>query len=117
MYPAIINRHPGPGISIEHRLLYNLDFTVSPADKRVPPPATWRARPRRHDRRHVGHGAELRAAQYVQDTAGISVEVDLTRSAIRIGTLSPRACARRTPGGRRHVLAGAASPPRSAGNW
>src|ERR1043165_734846 len=35
MYPAIINRHPGPVISIEHRLLYNLDFTVAPSDKRV----------------------------------------------------------------------------------
>src|SRR5262249_55214318 len=36
MYPAIINRHPGPVISIEHRLLYNLDFTVSPSEHRVP---------------------------------------------------------------------------------
>lgn len=35
MYPAIINRHSGPVISIEHRLLYNLDFNVTPST-RVP---------------------------------------------------------------------------------
>jgi len=35
MYPAIINRHPGPVISIEHRLLYDLDFKVS-TSARVP---------------------------------------------------------------------------------
>jgi pyruvate dehydrogenase E1 component beta subunit len=77
MYPAIINRHPGPVISIEHRLLYNLDFTVSPSDKRVPLTS------------YVAHeGSDvtvvatsvmvleaLRAAQYVQDKAGISAEI------------------------------------------
>src|SRR5476649_1681948 len=37
MYPQIIARHPGPVISIEHRLLYNLDFTVTDAASgRVP---------------------------------------------------------------------------------
>ncbi len=36
MYPQIISRHPGPVISIEHRLLYNLDFTVNASARPVP---------------------------------------------------------------------------------
>src|SRR6266540_3483324 len=70
MYPAIINRHPGPVISIEHRLLYNLDFTVAPTDKRVPLTS---------DVTVVATSVmvleALRAAQYVEDKAGISAEV------------------------------------------
>ena len=77
MYPAIINRHPGPVISIEHRLLYNLDFTVSPSDKRVP--LTSYVAREGSDVTVVATSVmvleALRAAQYVQDEAGISAEV------------------------------------------
>ncbi|UYN97338.1 MAG: alpha-ketoacid dehydrogenase subunit beta [Enhydrobacter sp.] len=75
MYPQIINRHPGPVISIEHRLLYNLDFTV--AEGHVPL-TSYVARPGR-DVTVVATSVmvveALRAAQYVQDTAGIDSEV------------------------------------------
>jgi pyruvate/2-oxoglutarate/acetoin dehydrogenase E1 component len=77
MYPAIINRYPGPVISIEHRLLYNLDFTVSAADKRVPL-TSYVARPG-SDVTVVATSVmvleALRAAQYAQDRAGISAEI------------------------------------------
>jgi len=77
MYPAIINRHPGPVISIEHRLLYNLDFTVSPSDKRVP--LTSYVAREGTDVTVVATSVmvleALRAAQYVQDEAGISAEI------------------------------------------
>ena len=77
MYPAIINRHPGPVISIEHRLLYNLDFTVSPSDKRVP--LTSYVAREGSDVTVVATSVmvleALRAAQYVQDEAGISAEI------------------------------------------
>ena len=68
MYPAIINRHPGPVISIEHRLLYNLDFTVSrAATSGCRSPATSRAQAR--DVTVVATSVmvleALRAAQYV----------------------------------------------------
>ncbi len=56
----IINRHPGPVVSIEHRLLYNLDFTVSAAAPSKPIPLTSYVparRKRRHGRGHVGDGA------------------------------------------------------------
>ncbi len=77
MYPAIINRHPGPVISIEHRLLYNLDFTVSPSDQRVP--LTSYVARKGSDVTVVATSVmvleALRAAQYVEDKAGISAEV------------------------------------------
>jgi pyruvate/2-oxoglutarate/acetoin dehydrogenase E1 component len=77
MYPAIINRHPGPVISIEHRLLYNLDFTVSPSDKRVP--LTSYVAREGSDVTVVATSVmvleALRAAQYVQDEAGVSAEI------------------------------------------
>lgn len=77
MYPAIINRHPGPVISIEHRLLYNLDFTVSAADKPVPL-TSYVARPGK-DVTVVATSVmvleALRAAQYVEDAAGVSAEI------------------------------------------
>jgi pyruvate dehydrogenase E1 component beta subunit len=82
MYPAIINRHPGPVISIEHRLLYNLDFTVAPPDKqrsegRVPL-TSYVARAGR-DVTVVATSVmvleALRAAQYVEEKAGISAEI------------------------------------------
>jgi pyruvate dehydrogenase E1 component beta subunit len=77
MYPAIINRYPGPVISIEHRLLYNLDFTVSDTDKRVPL-TSYIARPG-SDVTIVATSVmvleALRAAQYVQDKAGVSAEI------------------------------------------
>jgi len=77
MYPAIINRHPGPVISIEHRLLYNLDFTVSPSEHRVP--LTSYVARKGGDVTVVATSVmvleALRAAQYVEDKAGISAEV------------------------------------------
>lgn len=77
MYPAIINRHPGPVISIEHRLLYNLDFTVGEAGRQVPL-TSYTAR-EGSDATVVATSVmaleALRAAQYVQEEAGISVEV------------------------------------------
>jgi pyruvate dehydrogenase E1 component beta subunit len=77
MYPAIINRHPGPVISIEHRLLYNLEFAVSPAAQRVPL-TTYVAR-RGNDVTVVATSVmvleALRAAQYAEDKAGVSAEI------------------------------------------
>jgi pyruvate/2-oxoglutarate/acetoin dehydrogenase E1 component len=77
MYGAIINRHPGPVISIEHRLLYNLDFTVSSAVPRVPL-SSYVARAGK-DVTVVATSVmvveALRAAQYVAQQAGIETEV------------------------------------------
>ena len=77
MYPQIINRHPGPVISIEHRLLYNLDFTVSSKGPRVPL-TTYVAR-EGSDVTVVATSVmvleALRAAEYVAEKAGISAEV------------------------------------------
>jgi acetoin:2,6-dichlorophenolindophenol oxidoreductase subunit beta len=77
MYPQIINRHPGPVISIEHRLLYNLDFSVAQAGRPVPL-TSYVARPGR-DVTVVATSVmvveALRAAQYVQEKAGIDAEV------------------------------------------
>jgi len=77
MYPAIIKKHPGPVISIEHRLLYNLDFSVSTNAAHVPL-TSYVA----HEGKDVTVVATsvmvleaLRAAQYVGEKAGISVEV------------------------------------------
>src|SRR6266436_4698722 len=75
MYPAIINRHPGPVISIEHRLLYNLEFSVT--DRHVPL-TSYIAR-KGSDVTVVATSVmvleALRAAQYVQDEAGVSAEI------------------------------------------
>ena len=77
MYPAIINRHPGPVVSIEHRLLYNLDFTVSASAKHVPL-TSYVAREGR-DVTVVATSVmvveALRAAQYVHDKAGVEAEI------------------------------------------
>ena len=77
MYPAIINRHPGPVISIEHRLLYNLDFTVSASARQVPL-TSYVAREGR-DVTVVATSVmvveALRAAQYVHDQVGVEAEV------------------------------------------
>jgi pyruvate dehydrogenase E1 component beta subunit len=77
MYPQIISRHPGPVISIEHRLLYNLDFTVTDSAKPIPL-TSYVAREGR-DVTVVATSVmvleAMRAAQYVQETAGIETEV------------------------------------------
>ena len=77
MYPAIINRHPGPVISIEHRLLYNLEFTVGGPTPNVPT-TSYVARQGR-DVTVVATSVmvveALRAAQYVEEKAGISTEI------------------------------------------
>src|SRR5882724_1927047 len=74
MYPQIISRHPGPVISIEHRLLYNLDFTVT--DSARPIPLTSYVARKGSDVTVVATSVmvleALRAAQYVQDKAGVS---------------------------------------------
>ena len=77
MYPAIINRHPGPVISIEHRLLYNLDFSVSSSAPRVP--LTSYVAREGSDVTVVATSVmvleALRAAEYVAEKAGVSAEI------------------------------------------
>lgn len=77
MYPQIINRHPGPVISIEHRLLYNLDFSVSDSASQIPL-TSYVARPGR-DVTVVATSVmvveALRAAQYAQEKAGVEAEI------------------------------------------
>ena len=77
MYPAIINRNPGPVISVEHRLLYNLDFAVSRAATRVP--LTSYVARAGTDVTVVATSVmvleALRAAEYAQETAGVSAEI------------------------------------------
>lgn len=77
MYPQIINRHPGPVISIEHRLLYNLDFSVANSGRPIPL-TSYVARSGK-DVTVVATSVmvveALRAAQYVHDKAGIETEV------------------------------------------
>ena len=77
MYPQIINRHAGPVVSIEHRLLYNLDFSVSASAKPIPL-TSYVAREGR-DVTVVATSVmvleAMRAAQYVSDKAGIEVEI------------------------------------------
>jgi pyruvate dehydrogenase E1 component beta subunit len=77
MYPQIINRHRGPVISIEHRLLYNLEFTVASSARRIPL-TSYVAREGR-DVTVVASSVmvveALRAAHYVRDKAGIEAEI------------------------------------------
>ncbi|MBL0899523.1 MAG: alpha-ketoacid dehydrogenase subunit beta, partial [Reyranella sp.] len=77
MYPQIINRHPGPVVSIEHRLLYNLDFSVT--DGAAPTPLTSYVAREGNDVTVVATSVmvleAMRAAQYVQEKAGIEAEV------------------------------------------
>jgi pyruvate/2-oxoglutarate/acetoin dehydrogenase E1 component len=77
MYPQIINRHPGPVVSIEHRLLYNLDFSVSATSPRIP--LTSYVARAGHDVTVVATSVmvveALRAAQYVHERAGIEAEI------------------------------------------
>jgi len=79
MYPQIINRHPGPVISIEHRLLYNLDFSVSASAPAKPIPLTSYVAREGRDVTVVATSVmvleAMRAAQYVSEKAGIEVEV------------------------------------------
>ncbi len=78
MYPRIINRHPGPVISIEHRLLYNLDFSVSDRVAPHDPMTSYVVREGR-DVTVVATSVmvleALRAARYVGQQAGVDVEV------------------------------------------
>jgi pyruvate dehydrogenase E1 component beta subunit len=77
MYPQIISRHPGPVISIEHRLLYNLDFTVNASAQ--PIPLTSYVAREGSDVTVVATSVmvleAMRAAQYVEETAGIEAEI------------------------------------------
>lgn len=77
MYPQIIGRHPGPVISIEHRLLYNLDFSVTASAPRILL-SSYIARPGK-DVTVVATSVmvveALRAAQYVHDKTGIEAEI------------------------------------------
>ena len=76
MYPRIINQAPGPVISIEHRLLYNLDFTVTDQSGRGL--TSYVARPGK-DVTVVATSImvleAMRAASYVAERAGVDVEV------------------------------------------
>lgn len=77
MYPQIINRHPGPVISVEHRLLYNLDFSVS--DRGGPIPLTSYIARTGRDVTVVATSVmvveALRAAQYAYENAGVEAEI------------------------------------------
>lgn len=77
MYPQIINRHPGPVVSIEHRLLYNLDFSVTDGGKPTPM-TSYVVRPGM-DVTVVATSVmvleAMRAAQYVHEKSGIEAEV------------------------------------------
>ncbi len=77
MYPAIINKHPGPVLSIEHRLLYPLDFTVAPTKNKAPL-SSYIARPGK-DVTVVATSImvveALRAAAYVAQNGKIDAEV------------------------------------------
>lgn len=77
MYPQIIGRQSGPVISIEHRLLYNLDFSISEGRCRVPM-TTYIARKGR-DVTVVATSImvveALRAARYVQEKTGTEAEI------------------------------------------
>jgi pyruvate/2-oxoglutarate/acetoin dehydrogenase E1 component len=78
MYPAIVNKHPGPVISIEHRLLYNLDFTVDDSGRKAVPLTSYVAREGK-DVTVVATSVmvveALRAAAYVHDKAGLEAEI------------------------------------------
>lgn len=78
MYPKIINRCPGPVISIEHRLLYNLDFTVAQQSARDDSLTSYVLRPGR-DVTVVATSImvleAMRAASYAAERAGVDVEV------------------------------------------
>ncbi len=78
MYPKIINRCPGPVISIEHRLLYNLDFTVTGQSARGDSLTSYVLRPGR-DVTVVATSImvleAMRAASYAAEHAGVDVEV------------------------------------------
>lgn len=77
MYPEIIGKHPGPVISIEHRLLYNLDFQVTKSGTKVPM-TSYVARPGK-DVTVVATSVmvveAMRAAQYAHDKAGVEAEI------------------------------------------
>jgi len=78
MYPQIINRSPGPVISIEHRLLYNLDFAVSQDAAHRVPLTSYVLRPGK-DVTVVATSImvleAMRAARYAAEHAGVDVEV------------------------------------------
>jgi pyruvate/2-oxoglutarate/acetoin dehydrogenase E1 component len=78
MYPKIIGRYPGPVVSIEHRLLYNLDFTVSGQSARGDGLTSYVLRPGR-DVTVVATSImvleAMRAASYAAERAGVDVEV------------------------------------------
>ncbi len=78
MYPRIIDRCSGPVISIEHRLLYNLDFTVATQSVRADSLTSYILRPGR-DVTVVATSImvleAVRAASYVAEHAGVDVEV------------------------------------------
>ncbi len=78
MYPKIIDRCPGPVISIEHRLLYNLDFTVAQQSARGDSLTSYVLRPGR-DVTVVATSImvleAMRAASYAAERAGVDVEV------------------------------------------
>ena len=122
MYPAIINRHPGPVISIEHRLLYNLDFTVSSPAQRVP--LTSYVARAGSDVTVVATSVmvleALRAAQYVAGRGG-RLGRDHRSQFDQPSGLGARGRQRAqdgTAGDRRHVVAGVRRRrPRCAASW
>jgi acetoin:2,6-dichlorophenolindophenol oxidoreductase subunit beta len=80
MYPEIIANHPGPVLSLEHRLLYDIDFTV---DRDA-----VRTRPNKLGTQRVRAGTDVtivatsvmvleahRAAKHLAEAAGIDCEI------------------------------------------
>jgi pyruvate dehydrogenase E1 component beta subunit len=76
-YPWLIDHYDGPVLSIEHRLLYDVDFRLAP----VEPASPFRSRRVRRGRHATVVATSLmvldalRAAEHLRLTAGIDVEV------------------------------------------
>lgn len=79
-YPYFVSEHKGPVISIEHRLLYDIDFRVSdiPRQREASPLTSYLVRPGK-DVTIVATSImvleALRSADYVKKNAGIDCEV------------------------------------------
>jgi pyruvate/2-oxoglutarate/acetoin dehydrogenase E1 component len=77
-YPWLVARHDGPVISIEHRLLYDVEFRVGAETAPASPFFSRVARPGKHVTvvaTSIMVLDALRAAEHLASTAGIQVEV------------------------------------------
>lgn len=78
-YPHIIQNYKNPVISLEHRLMYDLNFKVEPSSRPPANPLTSRMARTGTDVTVVATSImvleALRAAEYLQQTAGINCEI------------------------------------------